>query len=381
MKLNKTMGRVATTLVATAMLASVAVVPTFAEGDAQFSGTTDPATKNYTVTMTKNLTMDENLYQPTETFTFDVDPYIHGEEETHEVIEGIPVSDGVPGGVEVGNAVFTTGTTVQTSANVTITVKKDSFSKAGIYKYTLSENTGANANVDYDNSTKYLYVYVKNDDTNTDVVIYGVVVKDYTTSEGVVTVGEKSSTFENVYGEVDGDPVLHNVTLTKTLSGDGANLQQEFPFTISITNTTSDNQVFKIWNDADKDTMMDEGEVSTIVANGEGATYQLGKDETVKIFGLRDGDTYSISEGNMSGKNDNKTADGYTVKINNEEDADGVITATLAEDDSDDISVTYDNGRTSVSPTGIVMNVAPYALLVVVAAAGCFVFMRKRRED
>ena len=381
MKLNKTMGRVATTLVATAMLASVAVVPAFAEGDAQFPGTTDPATKNYTVTMTKNLTMDENLYQPTETFTFDVDPYIHGEEETHEVIEGIPVSDGVPGGVEVGNAVFTTGTTVQTSANVTITVKKDSFSKAGIYKYTLSENTGANANVDYDNSTKYLYVYVKNDDTNTDVVIYGVVVKDYTTSEGVVTVGEKSSTFENVYGEVDGDPVLHNVTLTKTLSGDGANLQQEFPFTISITNTTSDNQVFKIWNDADKDTMMDEGEVSTIVANGEGATYQLGKDETVKIFGLRDGDTYSISEGNMSGKNDNKTADGYTVKINNEEDADGVITATLAEDDSDDISVTYDNGRTSVSPTGIVMNVAPYALLVVVAAAGCFVFMRKRRED
>ena len=44
-------------------------------------------------------------------------------------------------------------------------------------------------------------------------------------------------------------------------------------------------------------------------------------------------------------------------------------------------SAEFTNNREAVSPTGIVMNVAPYVLLVVVAAAGCFVFLRKRRED
>lgn len=379
MNLNKTFGRVATTLVAGAMLTALAM-PAYA--DPQFSGTTDQS-GNYTVTMTKNLEMDVNLYQPTETFEFVVTPYVHGEEEAHEVIEGIPVSDGVANGVEVGDAVFTTGTTRQTTANVTIKVNKTLFNEAGIYKYTLSEKTGNNTNIDYDGSTKYLYVYVKNNDKNTDVVVYGVVVKNYTTStEGVVTIGDKSSTFDNVYGKVDDDPVLHNVTLTKTLSGDGANLKQEFPFTIKITNDDGDHQVFKIWNDANGNHSEDIGEVSTIVANDTTAvSYQLGKDETVKIFGLRDGDTYTISEGNMSGNNDKKTADGYTVKIDGVEDADGQIAKELASTDDDEISVTFDNYRTSVTPTGIVMNVAPYVLLVVVAAAGCFVFLRKRRED
>ena len=41
----------------------------------------------------------------------------------------------------------------------------------------------------------------------------------------------------------------------------------------------------------------------------------------------------------------------------------------------------YTNTREAVSPTGLIMDIAPYALLVVVAAAGCFVFLRKRRED
>ena len=44
-------------------------------------------------------------------------------------------------------------------------------------------------------------------------------------------------------------------------------------------------------------------------------------------------------------------------------------------------NVVFYNTRDAVSSTGIVMNVASYVLLVVVAAAGCFVFLRKRRED
>ena len=68
---------------------------------------------------------------------------------------------------------------------------------------------------------------------------------------------------------------------------------------------------------------------------------------------------------------------GYTTKINDNEVRE-VVNVTY-DADNNDIAVV--NTRNAVSPTGIVMNVAPYALLVVVAAAGCFVFLRKRRED
>ena len=46
-----------------------------------------------------------------------------------------------------------------------------------------------------------------------------------------------------------------------------------------------------------------------------------------------------------------------------------------------DVNVTITNYMQTVAPTGLAMDIAPYALLIVVAAAGCFVFLRKRNED
>ena len=69
------------------------------------------------------------------------------------------------------------------------------------------------------------------------------------------------------------------------------------------------------------------------------------------------------------------TIAGGTVDVNNKN-------KTVVKFDKEKTNdVAYTNTRNAVSPTGLAMNVAPYALLVVVAAAGCFVFLRKRRED
>lgn len=58
------------------------------------------------------------------------------------------------------------------------------------------------------------------------------------------------------------------------------------------------------------------------------------------------------------------------------------MTGTTSSDvQNDNPTHTITNTRSTTTPTGIVMNVAPYALLVVVAVAGCFVFLRKRNED
>lgn len=59
------------------------------------------------------------------------------------------------------------------------------------------------------------------------------------------------------------------------------------------------------------------------------------------------------------------------------------VTKTIAETEGKvkAVKVAYTNNLESTAPTGVVMNVAPYILLVVIAVAGAFVFLRKRRED
>ena len=89
----------------------------------------------------------------------------------------------------------------------------------------------------------------------------------------------------------------------------------------------------------------------------------------MRSYGLVDDTSvYTVSETDYR-------SSGYTTKINDNEVRE-VVNVTY-DADNNDIAVV--NTRNAVSPTGIVMNVAPYSLLVVVAAAGCFVFMRKSR--
>ena len=81
MKLNKTFGRIATTLVATAMLASVAVVPAMAEpekvngaitSDGYYDDTTDAGIDTFS--FTKELEMPVDVDEPTVTFNFTLSP-------------------------------------------------------------------------------------------------------------------------------------------------------------------------------------------------------------------------------------------------------------------------------------------------------------------
>ena len=134
-------------------------------------------------------------------------------------------------------------------------------------------------------------------------------------------------------------------------------------------------------------------------------TFTLKHNQRLRVYGLSDTDTYTVVE---------KTATGYVTTVNGyivETSEDGKLTpndngdgyknteltstlqvtntfeGTLGHTQANnapeikDVTVLYENNREAVSPTGIVMNVVPYALLVVIAAAGCFVFLRKRDED
>ncbi|WP_294497693.1 QVPTGV class sortase B protein-sorting domain-containing protein [uncultured Gemmiger sp.] len=389
MKLSKNLGRVATTFLATAMLASVAVVPAFAEGNNSDNGAAGQFTSE-TFTIQKTLKVPENVYTPASSFTFKIDPATNlTDEETKLGIEK-GEADQVTN-AEGGSNQATVSFAVDAEENVdvahdetakaTFKVNLGQFTHAGVYKYTVSEVTGDDGNIKYDTTDLVLYVHIKNAGTN-ELALELVELVNPNAADGQ----KKTAGFTNEYGKnQDGDDTLHTLTLTKTIDGAGANMKGEFNFTVKVTNNTDgDAQVFKYWYDSDGNNQVSDDETGYITANAAQATpFVLGNNDKVVIYGLRSGDEYTISEENVT---NGMTADNYSVYVGvgekptneGEKDADGQTSGKMSDSD---VSVTYLNYRNTIPATGIVMNVAPYALLVVVAAAGCFVFMRKRRED
>ena len=83
MKLNKTFGRIATTLVATAMLASVAVVPAFAADGVVEGSIEEPITL---ITLTKELLVPTGVTVPDVTYEFSIQNATPGTDDTHDVL-------------------------------------------------------------------------------------------------------------------------------------------------------------------------------------------------------------------------------------------------------------------------------------------------------
>lgn len=383
MKLSrKNLGRVATTFLATAMLASLTAVPAMATNN---NGGYSEDEANYTFTMTKKLTLPANVYQPNEIFTFTVD----GVDPNGEVKDNIKVTRGGDNDIQDATVQFVSSTTRDTEKTITFTIPANTYEDngVGIYKYKINETDGKDANITYDLGERWLYVYVVNDTNdeipNCNYKIDGVVVYN-AKEEGFPGASDKNEEFTNEYGKKDEQDTLYDLTLKKTVTGSSANLSQKFKFDIRVT-ATDDNQVFDLVYDTDKNGAYTEGEtVEQITANDELAKQvELGNDQQIVIIGLRAGDSYSIAEqGASTAENGNAmTEDGYTVSVTGDatdEDKDGAVTGTVS---NADVKVNYENARSASTPTGIAMDIAPYALLVVIAAAGCFVFLRKRNED
>ena len=374
MKLNKTMGRVATTLVATAMLASVAVVPAFATDYTAVSGGT--------TTFDKYLVMDEDANVPTADFTFaigagtdvaatDSTPAVKGASAEQAALvtvskDGFVPSETTYDSVQNGDT-LTLGADEKYAVDVvTVDFSKVSFSTPGIYRFSVTESGTVNGVTNDTTSTRYIDVYVV--DNNGALSVSNYILHDGTAAvpgDGKYT--DKATGFTNTYA-------TQNVTLTKQVEGNMGDKSKDFTFTITI--TSADGAKSYDITGADIKTITTAKPEGTAAYTGS-ATVELCDDETVTIKGLSAGDTYTITETSVDGY-ETKIATGSTTSS---EDATIVSNAFANKTIADATAVTFYNISEASTPTGIVMDIAPYALLVVVAAAGCFVFMRKRRED
>lgn len=358
MNLNKTLGRVATALVAGAMLTALAM-PAYATNYNPANG--------IKFSKTIDMTAAQGATVPNVTYGYAINPgkAVGATQTTPEI------KAGVAGATITENVTFaSTDSIVENKATQQVEVDFDSvqFPTAGIYRYVITETDPATpvaglATSDQDN-TIYLDVYVTNGDNGCEISYYQMVTSPDAPTGSAYDDEAKFTGDEDAY-------TTYTLTVTKNVEGDMADMTAEFSIDVDFTNLSNGTKV-----------TVDDVASSAAVSNAVSVNKSLGDDEFMTITGVPANAVYSVVENleNKAGYTVTYTYDDSEAK-NATTGADEYTTVSNSNMSSANHNVVVINTKTATAPTGIVMNVAPYVLLVVVAAAGCFVFLRKRRED
>lgn len=323
-------------------------------------------------TITKQITKESNIYAPKTTFKFTVVPGTavpagrnqkaiyagpaNGVTLDKDVIASVPADS------DIGNEKITVGTT-KLNVNESVFTKGED-AKPGIFRYVVSEAATDNdgnkyEGVAYTTEQKYFDVYVTSDDDgNLEVSSYLFVDKNNPESKG-------EGVFTNDYSSHH--DTLKDLTVKKEVTGNQGNRNKDFKFTIKVDGAAGE-QYYVTFSD---------GKAPTTLVSGEAKTITLKDNETAKIFGLSETDEYTVTEASYAD-------DGYTTTIDNEEKL--TATGTIKKDTearttaaNGDKNITVVNDKTTNSPTGIFLHVAPYIALIGAAIASSLLFFRRKR--
>lgn len=322
--LKKTIRRLGALAMVLAMAVSVFAVNASAAGTVK---------ESETVTITKNIAADDNVRVPGATYTFTIaagDP-----DSARNIYAG--EMDAIS--QATNNIVFAEGGNRTGSTTFTITAKK--FTKPGIYRYTVTETANPLPDGMTLASAKTLLVYVEQvDGVNSiaAVIVDGAAEKDKT-----------DFTFTNTYN-------TNNVTVKKVISGNQANMSGEWEFEITVDG--QDGEKFATSNP------------NVVLESGKKTTIKLGHNQTITIYGLSAKDTYTVKETAAN-------TDGYETKIDGVKTTTGQTSGNAAEKD---VSIEYENKKEIATPGGVIMTIAPYAMMLVVAGAFAVVFLSRRNR-
>ena len=327
----------------------------------------------------KVVTTDPNnyTYAPVTTFNFEVKK---GDEEgakslqmtTGGKAESVYVYAGVEGAVEVGSAAFNGSETMEKDGQYTkavkFTVKAEKFTKPGVFHYTLTEKDNGYEGINYDSVDKNLYVVMVNGNTDDSYECAGVfmVNKD----------GEKIDRIVNDYGkENDG---THDIVISKNVKGNLGDKTRKFSFTVTVTG--ADNEKYYV---TDREGNQINGNGGTLVS-GTSQVYELASGDAIHIKGLSNNDRVKVveAEANTEGYTTTITKTGIEDANYTEEIGDNVLKGATVKVTTDTSAMEVKNAKNSTTPTGVVMNIAPYAAMILGAGAFAGVFLgRKKSED
>lgn len=348
MKKTSWKSRLAAAFAAVTLAATAFAVPAFAANA--------PVNGPSAVPFDKYLVLDESANVPNATFTF--------------TVSGTDSEN-----VTVGEAVFSPETTtydeVQSGDSLTLGEGKKyaavgvtadfsgvSFSAPGVYRYTIQENATTVPGVTADNKTYNIDIEVKSDDSGT--LSLGTVVFD----SGATST--KATGFVNTFGST-------GLTLKKIVTGNQGDRNKYFTFTVALENAPKGSVYSVTLPTTDAYSPADPTSI-TVDDNGTAtATFHLKHNQSLVINGLTSGVQYTITE-------TDRTDYTITYKVNGGDAQTGAATGQQAMGDTSQ-TVEFINNKEGTVPTGILLDVAPYAALAAFAgvALGLLAAGKKRR--
>lgn len=283
----------------------------------------------------------------------------------------------------------------------TLDFSKVQFTEPGVYRYIITED-GTNQGITNDaDLTRVLDVYVNDASADVDgtftkkLTIAGYVLHSNVDDEPDVSAGEnfgstgaytdkKSQGFTNSYDTSD-------LTLRKQVTGNQASRDKYFEFTLNIAAAQPNTKYDVVIDDADAtskanaatiDANAGQTNVTSITTDGAGKATQkfyLQHGQQVTVQGLAKDTTYTVTENTEDYKSTANTKDTPVVDTKADTEAapvDGTIVST-------DLTTGFLNTRDGVIPTGVIMAVAPFAVVTILGGAGVvtMVMKKNKKED
>lgn len=277
----------------------------------------------------------------------------------------------------ISNVTYTKGDTItqnEVSKNVSITFPEGTFTAPGIYRYVITESANTNTDIDdVDGNTRYLDVYVVNDTDG------GYKIDATVFTETAVTPTFDKDTKQPTYGGKNSDITdaytTYELSLDKVVEGNMGNKNQLFDFTINFSGPANTSFTF-----GDQQVDLD--------AQGNGSVNLQLADSTAiaEIKGIPSTVSYTVAQNVSSSEGYDTTfavkrGTGASQSIAKDTAASTSekVTATSQTMTKADNAVVVTNAKRTVSPTGIMLSVTPYALLAGLASAlGALFFRRKK---
>lgn len=336
MKLNKLFAGV----LAAAMMMSVGVSAMAATANSSATNGTG-WNDDESITVTKKYVLaNDGTTNPEETFGFSDVTFVGVTDAGVGAVEWANEEGHLP---TIDSVKFEEGDATKAGASKTATITLPTYEYIGVYEYKFNEVTPdtPTAGVTYHNDEIKLIV----------TVIQGANGKVRVAAVHTEKTGDKSDVFVNTY-------TANTLTVSKEVAGTKGDRNADFTFTVKFEAPEG-----KMW----------ENLISTSATAVEGQentyTFTLKHGDSMSFGNIPEGVKYTITETAVTG---------YTTKINNN-DSTGVHTSAM---DADGETVEYLNIAGDYNPdTGVILDNAPYILMLAVVAGGVFFMVAKKRRE
>lgn len=301
--------------------------------------------------------------------------------------------------------------TKSVTRDMSVTIDPTAFGgKAGVYRYKITEaidntalaNAGITRSTNYDN-VRYLDVYLRNNAQGTALEVYGYVLFDGTDTDSLDATSVDPASADlpvKTQGFVRDDDVAlgidnvdvyytYNMKVTKSIEGDMADKTHDFPFTFELSNTDA---AAAYTYEGTKKTF-DGVDIATALGHNDFVEFK-GLPANAVIDIIETNDTYDVYKVDIANSLNGAVPAEVPVEHNNDRALGDVTTpragvhvtdystpsvANAASATQQYHDITFTNTLDAVSPTGVLMRVLPFMLMLMVGCAAV-VLVRKMNK-